>query len=79
MTGAVEPLTPVEHEALEVTNHLVHLLMSIVGSVDPQVAETDASELIYHVHAIQNAILAQAAARAYPDRYRFLGRRHPSG
>jgi len=37
--------------------------------------EQDLSEFVIHLHAIQNMILAQAAARAYPDTYRLLGER----
>lgn len=33
----------------------------------------DIQEIIYHVHALQNHVLAQAAARAYPFKYRLLG------
>lgn len=35
--------------------------------------ENDTAELRALVHGIQNMILRQAAARAYPDRYRLLG------
>jgi len=35
--------------------------------------EGDLRELTAHVHGIQRAVMKQAAARAYPDRYRLLG------
>jgi hypothetical protein len=31
------------------------------------------NEIIHHIHIIQHAIMAQAAARAYPERLRLLG------
>lgn len=33
----------------------------------------DWNEAALHIHGIQNMILKQAAARAYPDVYRLLG------
>lgn len=36
----------------------------------------DLAELVGPIHAVQNAVLAQAAARAHPDRYRVLGLTH---
>jgi hypothetical protein len=32
--------------------------------------EWDRAEFVSHIHACQNAVLSQASARAYPDRYR---------
>jgi hypothetical protein len=44
---------------------------------DQHIASRDLDELIVHVHAIQHAIMANAAARAYPDQLRRLGARIP--
>lgn len=33
----------------------------------------DAQEFAHHIHILQNMILAQAAARAYPHKYRLMG------
>lgn len=33
----------------------------------------DLQEMAVHVHALQNAVLAQAAARGYPGVYRLMG------
>ena len=33
----------------------------------------DLAEVAFHVHGLQRMILAQAAARAYPERYRLRG------
>jgi hypothetical protein len=40
---------------------------------DGPTRDADLRELIVHVHAIQHAFMANAAARAYPDAYRRLG------
>lgn len=40
-------------------------------------SDADVAEFVDKVHQLQNAVLAQAAARAYPDRYRLLGRSLP--
>ena len=37
--------------------------------------EGDMAEIIIHVHALQQVLMAQAAARAYPHEYRLAGER----
>ena len=64
-------LTDDEHAALELSGKLADALCCVVGRGRSR--EEDLRELLAHVHAIQNAVLAQAAARAYPDRYRLIG------
>jgi hypothetical protein len=59
--------------AMELTAELVKVLVKIVDEQKGVTADDDKRELIYHVHVIQRAILAQAAARAYPGRFRLLG------
>ena len=66
-----ELLTEKERQALEVTADLTNLLNEIIG--DGPTRSQDLSEMCLHVHYIQHAIMAQAAARAYPDLYRTLG------
>lgn len=66
-------LTAEEHAALAVTADLWDRLCRIVG--DGASRDADLSELAGHVHGIQHAIMAQAAARAYPERIRLLGGR----
>jgi hypothetical protein len=46
-------------------------LCSIVE--DGPTRDADLRELVVHVHALQHAVMAQAAARAYPTTYRRLG------
>lgn len=65
------PLTEDEHQAMQLTADLWNLLNQIVGQGRSRAG--DLAEICHNVHAIQHVILAQAAARAYPDRYRLLG------
>lgn len=60
-----------EHRALELTAELARLLSRIVA--DGPTAPGDLRELTSNVHAIQQAVMSQAAARAYPEKYRLLG------
>lgn len=64
-------LTDAEHRALALTEDLYEALTSVVSRGPGRAA--DLASLATHVHAIQALVMAQAAARAYPDRYRLLG------
>lgn len=33
----------------------------------------DLKEVVFHIHALQNVVLSQSAARAHPDLFRLLG------
>ena len=56
----------------ELTNQLASILCTqVIGHGSTR--DADIREVVTHVHSIQNAILAQAAARAYPHTYRRLG------
>jgi hypothetical protein len=65
-------MTDAEHRAMELTAGLWNHLVSEVVADGPSAAG-DLRELVVHIHGIQHAIMSQAAARAYPDRYRLLG------
>lgn len=67
-----ELLTPAEHRSMELTAELWNLLCAEVAGTDRS-RTGDLAEVALHIHAIQHVILAQAAGRAYPDRYRLLG------
>lgn len=67
MTG----LTVREVEAVETLGRLWGELCEIVG--DGPTRDADLTELVAHVHALQHAVMAQAAARAHPDAFRLLG------
>lgn len=65
-------LTEAEHRAMALTAELWNLLCTdIVGQGRSR--SGDVRELGDHIHAIQNVVMAQAAARAYPNQYRLLG------
>jgi hypothetical protein len=69
---AAELLTPAEHHAVRLAAELMsYISREIIGGGMSR--RQDLAELAIHVHGIQNMILAQAAARACPDRYRLLG------
>lgn len=53
------------------TAELTNTLSRIVGHNRTRAG--DLNELIGHIHAIQQAVMSQAAGRAYPDRLRLLG------
>jgi hypothetical protein len=67
-------LTADELHAMNVTAQLVNALHNIVGQGPSR--EDDLTELVGHVHNIQHAVMGQAAARAYPERFRLLGEDH---
>lgn len=64
-------LTQAEHNAVTTAALLANQLAEIVG--DGPSRAGDLAEAVHHIHAVQRMILAQAAARAYPERYRLLG------
>jgi hypothetical protein len=67
-----ELLTLAEHHAMKLAAELMgYVAREIIG--DGMSRRQDLAELAIHVHGIQNMVMAQAAARAYPDRYRLLG------
>lgn len=56
-------LTDQEHAALAAT-------AEIWNKMTPTLSMSDAAEFALLLHNVQNFIMARAAARAYPDRYR---------
>ena len=65
-------LTADEHDAVEALGAAWDAVVKVInagGNPDTY----DSHELVGHVHALQNAVLANAAARAYPNTYRSLG------
>lgn len=66
-----ELLTAEEREFLKLTATLANLMRGIIGD-GPQ-AEHDWSEAVPMIHNLQHMVMAQAAARAYPDTFRLLG------
>lgn len=72
-TGQADLLTAREHNIIERAGALWDDLCGVVE--DGPTRGADLAELIVHVHAIQRAVMANAAARAYPMLYRRLGSR----
>ena len=64
-------LTPKEKEILNELSYIYNDIKSVVdyGST----GEEDLQEVAFHIHALQRLIMAQAAARVYPEEYRLLG------
>jgi hypothetical protein len=65
-------LTTDEHSAIDLAAQLAGLLQKIIG--DGPNRANDIAEAELYIHGLQNMIMSQAAARAYPDLYRQLGR-----
>ena len=63
--------TGAELTALDLVARLAEKLSKVVA--DGPTRAHDLNELLAHAHAIQNALLAQATARLYPERFRLLG------
>lgn len=68
-------LTEQEHLALDLTAQLWNLLCAIAHDGPSRLG--DLAELAAHVHVIQHAVMANAAPRAHPARYRLLGGQPP--
>lgn len=66
-----ELLTQGERNAVTTAALLAEQIADIIA--DGPSRDADLAEAVHHIHAVQRMVLAQAAARAYPDRYRLLG------
>lgn len=64
-------LTEAERLCVKKLGEVWNLLCQIVGHETTR--GPDVNELGFHIHALQNAVLAQAAGRAYPGEFRLLG------
>lgn len=70
-------LTTEEHEAMVLSGKLAGAVRKIIG--EGPTSEHDWAEAAAAIHVIQRMILAQSAAREYPDLYRLLGKMIPDG
>ena len=74
---APELLSETEQELIEDIGKLAVRYSKLVEKLADETGgkpwEPDFHEWAHHVHCLQNAILANAAARAYPDKYRLGG------
>lgn len=64
-------LTDKEHKVIDLMAEVDDLLSEIIGPGASR--DGDLAEMTYYIHGIQNAVLAQAAARLYPSHYRLMG------
>jgi hypothetical protein len=64
-------LTALERKVIRDLGQIWNDLCKVVG-VDVT-REPDLAELVVHIHALQHAVMANAAARRYPDEFRQLG------
>lgn len=67
-------LTDKEIKAISLCSDLMNICQQICGNGSSR--DGDLRELCGSIHSIQNAIMSQAAARAYPDKYRLMGCDH---
>jgi hypothetical protein len=76
---AYELLSAREKHIIHMAAELWNSLCKVVGTGPSR--EGDLRELSAHIHAIQQAVMSNAAARAYPGLYRALGEslRDPKG
>lgn len=77
----VEPLlSPLEEHIVEIVAKLSAAIAELATEDDEALplAEFDQRLLLEHAQVISRYVLAQAAARAYPDRYRLIGRAVPT-
>jgi len=71
MSGMNDLLTPDELEAIDLLSRASSAIRRVIG-VGPH-ATHDWADAATWIHNLQHAVMAQAAARAYPDRFRLLG------
>lgn len=73
----VELLTEREKNLVRLLAEVAHEFAQVVRKGDSHylIACDDTNEAILHIHALQNMVLSQAAARAYPKEYRLMGRK----
>lgn len=80
--GAVQPpvpggetpelLTGAERQAIDMPGKVYTLIAEDIAARGPT-RDGDLAEIRTHIHAVQDGIGAQAAARAYPEEFRLLG------
>lgn len=65
-------LTQDEHKVIELAGEIYNIMVTDIIGFDAS-RSGDIEELAFHVHAIQRMVGSQAAARAYPSKFRLLG------
>lgn len=69
----MEPLTDREKELMATISEVAKGFLDVIGPLSGSPAKEDYHEVVLHIHALQNMVLAQAAARCYPHKYRLMG------
>lgn len=64
-------LTDDEHLLVNKLGECFTLFTTIVR--DDKTRHPDLAEICHHIHILQHTVMAQAAARIFPSRYRLLG------
>lgn len=79
------PLTPDEHRLLDLLGEVANQFQVVLNASEEEgytgnsaVRDHDWNEVAIEIHHLQARVMAQAAARSYPDRYRRLGATIPS-
>jgi len=68
-------LTVGEHGVMTLLAEVANRMTAIIGwNSTPKVGSGDLDEMVFYIHGLQHMVMAQAAARAYPEQYRLLGR-----
>lgn len=73
--GSVAPLTDDDHNAVTAVADAWAAICKVVGNGPTR--QDDLIEVVAHIHALQHFVMAQAAARCYPDLYRLAGETLP--
>lgn len=69
----MELLTASEKRATGLLGQVHHLFVNEICGNHIIARDLDIKEFTDHIHILQNMIMCQAAARAYPDEFRLAG------
>ena len=78
-----ELYTKNELKAIKLTTELAECLNKVIfnqstdGDPDYTIKSQDWAEVVIYIHALQKMVIAQGAARMFPDQFRLLGEMLP--
>lgn len=64
-------LTEEEKSLLDTLSRVSISFSKVIG--DGASRQGDYAEAVHHIHALQNMVLSQVAARVYPENFRLMG------